>query len=142
MLFFAFPSHQRPGLWHSARPHGERHSRSRDAMQSQSPYAATTRRPWRPYSDPTTSLLRLLRPWQHAVKTPDFDDHFKHVQSAIFGVFTAFSCVLTASLRRLWRPNCDLGRGKDAQPIIKEELCPSNPDDLSHERRSLECDAK
>ncbi|KAH3870473.1 hypothetical protein DPMN_033836 [Dreissena polymorpha] len=22
MLFFAFPSHQRPGLWRSARPHG------------------------------------------------------------------------------------------------------------------------
>ncbi|KAH3870462.1 hypothetical protein DPMN_033650 [Dreissena polymorpha] len=152
MLFFAFPSHQRPGLWRSARPHGvlnpslatlprsycvltatkadhtasERrpwHSycvliativvlrtqysyKGRTNVAIKSPYgrlavndhcvwvlAATTRRPWRPDSDPTTSLLRLLRlygvpttSFTERRKTPDFGDYFEHVQSSRRGL--------------------------------------------------------
>ncbi|KAH3856982.1 hypothetical protein DPMN_099579 [Dreissena polymorpha] len=72
----------------------------------------------RPYHVPTTTTASL----QQRRKTPDFGDYFEHVQSgrrglaslAIFSVLTASSCVLTASLRRRWRPHCALGRRKDA----------------------------
>ncbi|KAH3750802.1 hypothetical protein DPMN_185336 [Dreissena polymorpha] len=55
--------------------------------------SATTRRPWRPYSDPTTSLLRLLRLYgvtqtslTERRKTQDFGDYFEHVESGRRGL--------------------------------------------------------
>ncbi|KAH3690993.1 hypothetical protein DPMN_191478 [Dreissena polymorpha] len=152
MLFFAFPSHQRRGLWRSARPHGvlntslatlprsycvltatnadhtasERRPwrsycvliativvlwthltcKGRTNIAIRSPYgriavndhflwvrAATTRRPWQPYSDPTTSVLQLLRlygvpttSFSERRKTPNFGDCFEHVQSGRRGL--------------------------------------------------------
>ncbi|KAH3804710.1 hypothetical protein DPMN_132998 [Dreissena polymorpha] len=51
MLFFVFPSHQRPGLWRSARPHGD--------------LTAFVLRPYgdqsRPYGVSVASLAFLLR---------------------------------------------------------------------------------
>ncbi|KAH3804709.1 hypothetical protein DPMN_132997 [Dreissena polymorpha] len=55
--------------------------------------AATTRRLWRPCSDPTTSLLRLLRLYgvlttslTERRRTSDFGDYFEHVKSGRRGL--------------------------------------------------------
>ncbi|KAH3752959.1 hypothetical protein DPMN_187586 [Dreissena polymorpha] len=52
MLFFAFPSHQRPGLWRSARPHGVLNTSIETLPRSYCVLTATK-------ADHTASELRL-----------------------------------------------------------------------------------
>ncbi|KAH3689886.1 hypothetical protein DPMN_190843 [Dreissena polymorpha] len=69
--------------------------------------AATTRRLWQPYSDPTTSVLRLLCLYgvpttslTERRKTPDFGDNFENVQRSPWA----------RVLSNFWRPHCVLLR--------------------------------
>ncbi|KAH3838095.1 hypothetical protein DPMN_111501 [Dreissena polymorpha] len=56
MLFFAFLSHQRPGLWRSARPHGVLNTSLATLPRSdfvltatKADHTASERHPWRSY---------------------------------------------------------------------------------------------
>ncbi|KAH3771609.1 hypothetical protein DPMN_172935 [Dreissena polymorpha] len=62
MLFFAFPSHQRPGLWRSVRPHGFLNTSLATLPRSycvltatKADHTASERRPWRSYCDHSRS---------------------------------------------------------------------------------------
>ncbi|KAH3693803.1 hypothetical protein DPMN_081241 [Dreissena polymorpha] len=70
MLFFGFPSHQRPRLWRSARPHGVLNTSLATLPRSycvltatKADQTASERRPWRSYCDLIATMASPQRPY-------------------------------------------------------------------------------
>ncbi|KAH3780249.1 hypothetical protein DPMN_158059 [Dreissena polymorpha] len=76
MLFFVFPSHQRPGLWRSARPHGVLNTSLATLPRSycvltatKADHTASERHPWRSYCVLIVTIVILMTQQTHKGRT-------------------------------------------------------------------------